>query len=216
MRKAKDRTVITLAVVLTIVLVVLLSTTLFAAFTASNRATTTIRFADGVSLNVSGISNNKWTISPNTTTNVTTDATFSAISATEVSGVMTGSPAINVYVRLFAIVWTNSSTALNNLAVGSGGTTTASYTTKENSLITSASAQGSYKAIAITGTFDASGETLALLNAYKPFTITNAGDGVSGDFVKGVVVISATNTNPASTNDWDSVNSYTYTSFVPA
>ena len=205
MLSAKDKFTIALTVLASALLITVLTfSVMLAAFTQSKQATTTITFADGVVIEVSGIDGTTWTIDNNSTT-VVAPFSFDPIQVGVRQGAGNG---LNVYVRVFAIVYTNSSVALSAF----GQTQTASnFTTSETTEYNTVTGTDgtSKQCIALTQTFSSNSESpnfTTILDAYQPFS--DLGANTMGSTVTGYVLIYATNTAPTDDN-WDNVLGYT-------
>ena len=201
MLSAKDKFTIAITVLATALLITVLTfSVMLAAFTQTKQATTTIEFADGVILEVSGInSNNVWTINSNSTnTTVVAPFSFDAINVTVTQGAGTASDSLNVYVRVFAVVYSSSTKGLAEFTQ-----TTTTLTSSEDTKFKSIKATNK-KYIALTHTFSADKDNATILNSYQPFT--DLASTTSGQTINGYVLIYATNTPPT---DWDNVPGYT-------
>ena len=202
MLSAKDKFTIALTVLASALLITVLTfSVMLAAFTQSKQATTTITFADGVVIEVSGIDGTTWTIDNNSTT-VVAPFSFDPIQVGVRQGAGNG---LSVHVRVFAIVYTNSSVALS--AFGQTASNfTASETTEYNTV--TGTDGTSKQRIALTQTFSSNSTTgfTTILNAYQPFN--DLGANTMGSTVTGYVLIYATNTAPTD-NNWDKVLGYT-------
>lgn len=203
MLSAKDKFTIALTVLASALLITVLTfSVMLAAFTQSKQATTTITFADGVVIEVSGIDGTTWTIDNDSTT-VVAPFSFDPIEVGVRQGAGNG---LKVYVRVFAIVYTNSSVALS--AFGQTASNfTASETTEYNTV--TGTDGTSKQRIALTQTFSSNSESpnfTTILNAYQPFN--DLGANTMGNTVTGYVLIYATNTAPTD-NNWDKVLGYT-------
>ena len=202
MLSAKDKFSIAITVLATALLIAVLSfSVMLAAFTQTKQATTTIEFADGVILKVSGInSNNVWTINSNsTTTTVVAPFSFDAINVTVTQGAGTASDSLNVYVRVFAVVYSSSTKGLAEFTQ-----TTTTLTSSEDTKFKSISATNK-KYIALTHTFSADKDNATILNSYTPFA--DLASTTAGETVNGYVLVYATNNVPKA--GWDSVTGYT-------
>lgn len=203
MLSAKDKFTIALTVLASALLITVLTfSVMLAAFTQSKQATTTITFADGVVLEVSGIDGTTWTIDNDSTT-VVAPFSFDPIEVGVRQGAGNG---LSVYVRVFAIVYTNSSVALSAF-----GQTASNFTTSENTEYNTVTGTDgtSKQRIALTQTFSSNSESpnfTTILDAYQPFS--DLGADTMGSTVTGYVLIYATNTAPTDDN-WDKVLGYT-------
>lgn len=230
--KANAKLATTLTIIGTAVLLVVLSASIMmAAFTASKNATTQITFADGVDFSIGGVSTNTWSLSTTTGYGGTIRpelSKFNAITAQCTSG---PSSTINAYLRVFAIVWSDSPTTIQNLTIGSdasitdkvtGSTNTANanLTTQENAVLTNLrnSSITNVSYVAMTRQFTLSDKTnsnvITMINQYTPFDGTIPVENLTDKFVKGLVVISAANTTQT-LSTWDTVNGYTFTNLMP-
>lgn len=205
MLSAKDKFTIALTVLASALLITVLTfSVMLAAFTQSKQATTTITFADGVVLEVSGINGTTWTINNNSNaTTVVAPFSFDPIQVAVTQGAGNG---LSVYVRVFAIVYTDSTVALSAFTQ-----TSANFTTSENAEYGTVTGTNdtSKRCIALTEEFtsnSASGSYTTILNAYQPFA--DLGTDTMGSKINGYVLIYATNTAPADDN-WDNVLGYT-------
>lgn len=204
MLSAKDKFTIALTVLASALLITVLTfSVMLAAFTQSKQATTTITFADGVVIEVSGIDGTTWTINNNSNaTTVVAPFSFDPIQVGVRQGAGNG---LSVHVRVFAIVYTNSSVALSAF-----GQTASNFTTSETTEYkTVTGTDGTSKqCIALTQTFSSNSTTgfTKILNAYQPFA--DLGTDTMGSKINGYVLIYATNTAPTD-NNWDKVLGYT-------
>ena len=202
MLSAKDKFTIALTVLASALLITVLTfSVMLAAFTQSKQATTTITFADGVVIEVSGIDGTTWTIDNNSTT-VFAPFSFDPIQVGVRQGAGKG---LSVYVRVFAIVYTNSSVALSAF-----GQTASNFTDSETAEYNSVTGTDgtSKQCIALTQTFSSNSTEgfTEILNTYQPFNDLSA--NTMGNTVTGYVLIYATNTAPTD-NNWDKVLGYT-------
>ena len=201
MLSAKDKFTIAITVLATALLITVLTfSVMLAAFTQTKQATTTIEFADGVILEVSGINDdNVWTINSNSTANtVVAPFSFDSINVKVTQGAGDANDNLNVYVRIFAVVYSNSTKVLEDFTQ-----TTTGLTTSENTKFNNLTATNK-KYIALTHTFSADSDNATILNSYQPFT--DLASTTSGQTINGYVLIYATNTPPT---DWDAVTGYT-------
>ena len=201
MLSAKDKFTIAITVLATALLITVLTfSVMLAAFTQTKQATTTIEFADGVILEVSGINDdNVWTINSNSTANtVVAPFSFDSINVTVTQGAGTSDDGLAVTVRVFAVVYSNSAKALADFTQSS-----TSFTSSETNKFNGISATNK-KYIALTHTFSADSDNATILNSYQPFT--DLASTTSGQTINGYVLIYATNTPPT---DWDAVTGYT-------
>ena len=202
MLSAKDKFTIALTVLASALLITVLTfSVMLAAFTQSKQATTTITFADGVVIEVSGIDGTTWTIDNDSTT-VFAPFSFDPIQVGVRQGAGKG---LSVYVRVFAIVYTNSSVALS--AFGQTASNFTDSETTEYNTVTGTDGTSKQR-IALTQTFSSNSTTgfTTILNAYQPFN--DLGANTMGSTVTGYVLIYATNTAPTD-NNWDKVLGYT-------
>ncbi|MBO5103319.1 MAG: hypothetical protein J6C13_04440 [Clostridia bacterium] len=205
----------------TLLALVLCASIMLAAFTASRQATTILTFADGIVLEVGGVNGTVWKAGTLTTSGQTTATppTFDAVTIKVTKGPTSGK--IEVYVRVFAIVYSTSGSTLSAMSTATGytnsanGTSTAtnnSLTAKEKALLAAVPSGASVSYIAVTKTVTAvdSSATTAI-SAYKP--LASFSQTELGKEMRGIVVVSAFNglssdSIPASNSTkWDSVHS---------
>lgn len=221
MRKVRNLPATFVITTLTILLVVaVVSTIVLALFSVSKKATVTLTFAGDVAVEVDGItgpsSSYTWNVATkdNSTTNITSGSAvvsapvFDDIGVKVTKGATTETP---VTVRVFAIVYTTNSSIESLTSSGvSGVTTVTSYTTQEQSLISSVPSGAKYSAICVTKEFSATQSTFTkMLNEFYPLTqtLTDASMGVK---TQGIVVVTAKNRSVATgqtitTDDWNGI-----------
>ena len=218
MTKTNNKFMVSIYIIATILLTATLAASIvFAILSTTKQSTTQISFADNIVLSSSGISNNTWT---NDASGVVVDpVTFAAQTVTATKGPSEG---VSVYVRMFAVVWSNSSVALADFAEGADATVVSSenYTTKEAAYITQFETDSitNYKTICVTVTFTEVDQVKAMIAAYVPFAdsaFENNGEDLMGKYVNGSVVISALNGptggNAPTTAEWNAAQtSYTF------
>lgn len=211
MLKAKDKLIIALSILGTVLLVITLACSIvFAAFSANKQATTTIKFHEGVEIAVSGIdSNGKWIYNTDgSNTFATTAPTTAAIDGLALSPIKVSvskgaSKSIPVHVRIFAVVTTNSTGTLPELKLGTGlkeSTNITGETAFLNSITTPK------KSIVGTCSFttNSATPTTEILQKYILFTAGGAENAFHGSEFKAYVRIYASTTN----GEWG--ESYTF------
>ena len=213
MAKIKHLTsTILIAVLSGIVVIALISTIIWAAFSFTRQTSTTLSFADGVVVNVQGINeDNVWLASDdNFSTYIINDATIDAPTYDSIDIKVTSGPATNVkvYVRVFAIVYTDH-TSLGTMTVASGNTTTTDYTTQERALINAVPSGCTYQVKCAIREYSAVATSFStVINQYSPFSTTLTSAHL-GKKTQGIVVITAKNkgsTDPAITTAmWNTV-----------
>ncbi len=219
-----------LLIVAMLSVVVFASSVLWAAFSAKKTGSTLISFDEGVELNITGITNHAWNVTNNMYVNNDT-TTFNNISATCTKGTATRT----VYVRTFAMIWTDSTQVFDNalsmagspvvgetLAKNANIASTTNLTTLEQGLINqykTTMESRMYKVSTTTFTDKSTAQNLvAPIAPYLATTYSDASKGVKleGKHIYGIVVITAMikdGTAPT-VSDWTSANTYTATALL--
>lgn len=217
MRKLKQvPSAIVIALLAGLLVIAVVSTITLAAFNFARNATTTLRFADNVTLDVAGVNNaHVWLASSdNNATFIINDATLTAPAFKSIDVKVTSGPSTNVdvYVRVFAICYTTYS-SIQNITAGSGSTTTTSYTAQEQALINAVPKNGTnpypYSVQCVVKQYSAvSTNYETMINQFYPLTQTLNSTHLGAE-MHGIVVITAKNrgaTDPAITTDaWNTV-----------
>lgn len=224
MRRVRNLPATFVITTLTILLVVaVVSTIVLALFSVSKKATVTLTFAGDVAVEVDGITGSSssytWNVATkDDSTNITSGSAvvsapvFDDIGVKVTKGATTDTP---VTVRVFAIVYTTNSSIESLTSSGvSGVTTVTSYTTQEQSLISSVPSGAKYSAICVTKEFSATQSTFTkMLNEFYPLTQTLT-DASMGAKTQGIVVVTAKNRSVSTgqtitTDDWNSIINFT-------
>ncbi len=204
---------IAIAVIAGLLVVAVIATITLATFAFTRKATTTLKFADNVTLEVSGInSSHVWLAESESEGSIVNEATITPPHFSEIGVKVTSGPGTNVevFVRIFAIVYTtyaNGSTPLSFTA-GSGVTTAGALTEQETALKNAVPSGAKSTFICGTMRFTSTTSTFTkVINEYSPFGELT--EGHLGAKTCAMVVITAKNHDtsaPALTiNDWNTV-----------
>lgn len=184
---------ITIAVVSGLLVAAIISTVLLATFSYGRQANTTLTFAGNVTIEVSGVdSNHIWLASSSSNSSIINDATITAPAYNAIGIKVTKGPQTNVdvYVRVFAIVYTTYSSIQPMSVVA--GTTTTQYTAQEQRLINSVPSSH-YSVVCSVIRYDAIQTSFQnIISQYYPLgnSLDNSHLGAS---MQGLVVITAKN-----------------------
>lgn len=201
-----------IAILSGLLVVAIISTIILASFGFTRQSYVTLRFADNVVLDVSGINDaHVWLASSATDSSIVNDATLSAPAYQSIGVKVTSGPStdVDVYVRVFAIVYTDYKSIQPITSAAGTTVNSADYTAQERGLVSSVPAGCQYSVICTIVKYSAvSTDFGAVLNQYYPFTNTIDNTHL-GKKTQGIVVVTAKNNNttdPAiTTAEWNSI-----------
>ena len=222
MLKAKDKLTIAISVLSTALLVLaVVCSIMFAAFTANKQANTTISFHEGIDIEINGVSSGAWlyngtgsTAGPfsSTSGNVVDGLALSPIGLRVTKGASTTTP---TYVRVFVVFATTSATATLPTPTGTGITYSqlsgdTGWVDGERDFVNSiTSTLGASQVVAYAGTsqFTATSESFSnIINAVQVFQSNGNENAHNGEQFRAYFRIYAS----TSSTDWGENYSYSF------
>lgn len=215
---AKEKFMVGFTILCTVLLTCALAcTVVLAAFTANKQATTTIKFHEGITIEITeGVDSNKWQYAVNGGDSFSTDAVpltqlqMRNVKIQATKGASTTSPC---YIRVFYFITINSTTATclpttSNL----NGLTSATLSTNETSFVNSNkfSSDSKYIAYAGTGSITAINTVTTIINPITVFNISTQNTAINGTQVRAYFRIYAS-TDPLITKNQSSFNTSYFT-----
>lgn len=187
---AKEKFMVGVTVMCTVLIACALACTIvLAAFTASKQATTTIQFHGGITLSLTGVTDNKWTYKCNNTGSYgTTGNPLKQLDLSSIKAKFKNSSAkdsqTTVYVRVFVLLTTDSTGTLPTITgnITYTSNTSSILTANENTFVNNNKLTNTNTTYAVatynttTGTSSNYGAEVTIINGLNIFTTDTQGD----------------------------------------